>query len=79
MVIGFEFCYATRFYFSMRDNYNNTLPELGPFTENLDTAMDMAQAIIKKFQLSEVVCCSAETGEIIFIARAHEADSVEKI
>lgn len=71
MTIGFELCYATKMYFS--HNYLNTEPQI----MSLDEAIRKAERIINDYNLEYLDCVDAATGEIIFIANAHEDDEVE--
>lgn len=77
MTVGFEFCYATKFYFSVSADGRKT--EFGPFIEKMDTAIEMANGVIEKFSADEIACCDANTGEVIFIARAHDDECVEEV
>lgn len=79
MVIGFEFCYSEKVYFSCSDSYRNEMVTTDKAYINMDRAIELAKHLIKDQEFTEVACCNAETGEVIFIARAHKADCVEEV
>ena len=79
MVIGFEFCYSEKVFMSCHDSYGNEITKTSDGFITMDQAIEAANTLIEEFGFVEVACCNANTGELIFIARAHEADCVEEI
>ena len=79
MVIGFEFCYSEKVYFSCSDSYRNEMVTTGEAFINMDRAIELANHLIENQGFTEIACCNATTGEVIFIARAHEDTCVEEV
>ena len=79
MVIGFEFCYSERVYLSCHDSYGNEMVKFSNGFMTMDKAIEAANTLIEEFGFCEVACCNAATGEIIFIARAHDDECVEEV
>ena len=80
MTVGFEFCYSEKVYFSCADSRGNRCEVAGhPNFTTLDNAIEIANDLIENHDVVEVACCNAETGEVIFIARAHEDECVEEV
>lgn len=79
MTIGFEFCYCEKMYFTFGLNDGTTL-DSKIMTMTLDKAIEFVRSTLENAPgMDEIVCCNAETGEVIFIARAHDDDCVEEI
>ena len=79
MVIGFEFCYSEKVYLSCSDSYRNETVTTDSAYTNLDRAIELANHLIEDQGFTVVTCCNADTGEVIFVARAHEDDCVEEV
>ena len=79
MTIGFEFCYCEKMYFTFGFNDGITL-DGKIMTMTLDKAIEFVRSTLENVpDMNEIVCCNAETGEVIFIARVHDNDCVEEI
>ena len=79
MVIGFEFCYSEKVYFSCSDSYRNEMVTTDGAYITLDRAIELTNHLIEDRGFVEVACCNANTGEVIFIARAHDEECVEEV
>ena len=79
MVIGFEFCYSEKVYLSCHDSYGNEMTKTSAGFITMDQAIEAANTLIEDCGFVEVACCNAGTGEVIFIARAHEDEYVEEV
>ena len=79
MIIGFEFCYSEKVYFSCSDSYGNEMTKTADGFLTMDQAIEAVNTLIETFGFIEVACCNANTGEVIFIARAHDDDCVEEV
>jgi len=79
MTVGFEFCYCEKMYFTFGLNDGTTL-DSKIMTMTLDKAIEFVRSTLENAPgMDEIVCCNAETGEVIFIARKHDDDCVEEI
>lgn len=79
MIIGFEFCYSERVYMSCHDSYGNEMVKWSDGFMTMDRAIEVANTLIEDCGFVEVACCNANTGEVIFIARAHAEECVEEV
>lgn len=78
MTVGFEFCYCEKMCFTFHTSgysYESDITVM-----NLDKAIAFARSTLENAPgMDEIICSNAETGEVIFIAKAHDDNCVEEI
>lgn len=79
MLVGFEFCYSEKVFMSCRDRHGNERVGHSEGFMTMDKAIEAANILIEDCGFVEVACCNANTGELIFIARAHDDECVEEV